>query len=40
MNNDISVNVLSVEGKDVYVCRKGRPASREIDLMLISEGIK
>ena len=23
MNNDISVNVLSVEGKDIYICRKG-----------------
>ena len=23
MNNDISVNVLSVEDKDVYICRKG-----------------
>ena len=41
MNNDTSVNVLSVEDKDVYICRKGRPASRdqrEINLMLISEG--
>ena len=23
MNNDISVNVLPVEGKDIYICRKG-----------------
>ena len=23
MNNDISVNVLSVEDKDIYICRKG-----------------
>ena len=23
MNNDISINVLSVEDKDVYICRKG-----------------
>ena len=39
MNNDISVNVLSVEDKDVYICRKGRrSAPREINLMLISEG--
>ena len=37
MNNDISVNVLSVEDKDVYICRKGRPTLREINLMLISE---
>ena len=27
MNNDISVNVLSVEDKDVYICRNGRRAS-------------
>ena len=37
MNNDISVNVLSVEDKDIYICRKGRPTLREINLMLISE---
>ena len=38
MNNDISVNVLSVEDKDIYICRKDCRASREINLMLISEG--
>ena len=45
----MSVNVLSVEDKDVYICRKGhkalqaevrRSASREINLMLISENDK
>ena len=40
MNNDISVNVLSVEGKDIYICRKGQRHQREINLMLISEGDK
>ena len=40
MNNDISVNVLSVEDKDVYICRNGHKAPREINLMLISEGDK
>ena len=40
MNNDISVNVLSVEGKDVYICRKGWRHQQEINLMLISEGGK
>ena len=40
MNNEISVNVLSVEDNDVYICRKGRPTSREINLMLISENDK
>ena len=38
MNNDISVNVLSVEDKDVYICRNSRKAPQEINLMLISEG--
>ena len=38
MNNDISVNVLSVENKDVYICRKDHKALQEINLMLISEG--
>ena len=38
MSNDISVNVISVEDKDVYICRKGRPTLREINLMIISEG--
>ena len=37
MNNDISVNVLSVEDKNIYICRKGRPTLREVNLMLISE---
>ena len=40
MNNDISVNVLSVEDKDIHICRTGRKATREINLMLISEGDK
>ena len=42
MNNDILVNVLSVEDKDVYICRKPQPEAadeqQEVDLMLISEG--
>ena len=49
MNNDISINVLSVENRDIYICRKGirgSPGSRgealrrgaEINLLLISEG--
>ena len=45
MNNDISVNVLSVEDKDVYICRKGHRVQlvegwmgpQEINLMLISK---
>ena len=38
MNKDTSVNVLSVENKDVYICRKGHKAPQEINLMFISEG--
>ena len=46
-NNDISIKVLSVENKDIYICRKGikrvvvDPILRralEINLLLISEG--
>ena len=41
--NDNSVNVLAVEDRDIYICRKGRQAElgsrrdREINLFLISE---
>ena len=37
MNNDISINVLLVDNKDMYICRKGIRRDCEIDLMLISE---
>ena len=37
MNNNISGNVLSVEGSEIYICRKGNKRDREINLMLISE---
>ena len=36
-NNNVSVNVLAVEGKDIYIHRKGRRMGREINLLLISE---
>ena len=36
--NNVSVNVLAVEGRDIYIHRKGcRMMSREISLLLISE---
>ena len=38
MNNDISINVLLVENKDIYICRKGIRRNHEINLLLISEG--
>ena len=38
MNNDISINVLSVENRDIYICRKGIRRGAEINLLLISEG--
>ena len=40
MNNDISINVLSVENKDIYICRKGIRRDPEINLLLISEDDK
>ena len=36
-NNNISVNVLAVEGKDIYIHRKGRRRGREINLLMVSE---
>ena len=31
MNNDISINMLSVEDRDIYICRKGIRRDREIN---------
>ena len=36
-NNNVSVNVLAVEGRNIYIHRKGRRMGREINLLLISE---
>ena len=38
MNNSISINVLSVENKDIHICRKGIRGNHEMNLLLISEG--
>ena len=35
--NNVSVNVLAVEGRDIYIHRKGWWTGREIYLLLISE---
>ena len=40
VNNDISINVLLVENKDIYICRKDIRRDREINLLLISEDDK
>ena len=37
MNNNISVNVLLVENREIYICRKGNKRDQEINLMLIHE---
>ena len=36
--NNVLVNVLAVEGRDIYIHRKGWRTGREINLLLISEG--
>ena len=36
-NNDISVNVLGLEDKEIHILRKGRTHSRGLDLLMISE---
>ena len=39
INNNISVNVLAIEGRDIYIHRKTNyQCDREINLLLISEG--
>ena len=35
--NDISVNVLAVEGRDIYIHRKGWREGREINFLMVSE---
>ena len=35
--NNISVNILAVKGRDIYIHRKGRRMGREIMLMMVSE---
>ena len=35
--NNVSVNVLAVEGRDIYIHRKGRRMGREIILLMVSE---
>ena len=35
--NDISVNVLAVEGRDIYIQRKGQRVGREINLLMVSK---
>ena len=35
--NNISVNVLAVKGRDIYIHRKGQRVSREINLLMVSE---
>ena len=38
-NNNISINMLAVEGRDIYIHRKSNYKSgREINLLMISEG--
>ena len=35
--NNISVNLLAVEGRDIYIHRKGLRMGREINLLMVSE---
>ena len=38
--NEISINVLTLEGEKIYICRKGREYNRVANLMLITDGEK
>ena len=35
--NNISVHVLAVKGRDIYIHRKGQRVGREINLLMVSE---
>ena len=35
--NNISVNILAVEGRDIYIHRKGQRVGQEINLLMVSE---
>ena len=37
VNNGISVNILGLEGKDIYTLRRGANLPKEVNLLLISE---
>ena len=36
-NNEIGVNILAIENKKIYICRKGRDYDRIVNLMLIAD---
>ena len=36
-NNEIGVNILAIENKKTYICRKGRDYNRIVNLMLIAD---
>ena len=36
-NNEIGVNILAIENKKIYICRKGRDYNRIVNLMLIAD---
>ena len=36
-NNNVSVNILAVEGRDIYIHRKGWRVGQEINLLMVSE---
>ena len=36
-NNEIGVNILAIENKKIYICRKGRDYDRIVNFMLIAD---
>ena len=36
-NNEISVNILAIENRKIYICRKGRDYDRNVNWMLIAD---
>ena len=38
--NSLTINVLGLEGRDIYLCRKGTPGHKLVNLLLVCDGDK
>ena len=38
--NSLTINILGLEGRDIYLCRKGTPGHKLVNLLLVCDGDK
>ena len=38
--NSLTINILGLEGRDIYLCRKGTPGHKLVNLLLVSDSDK